>query len=377
MRPRPGRGPTATLAPMNLSGDDGVTEVVSPRAGAGGRIRVLGYPAGSVSGDWVRDLPADCNTHTDAVALPLTTGSQGHRLYGAIYTEDGRLIGDSERAKTNRAWMANAEHIDPPAAVEELTGRTFFAGYNRGIFGHVLLEVLPRLWPQTDLGSYDNMLFYPTRAGRQHSQLRLPSYTKELLGALGADASRAHIVADRPLRLRDVTVSSPAFHLQLGYGPAVTSPFDRISSTFARRTSVRGGDGPRRIYLSRSRLTANSRRADNETAIEDLFRLAGFRTVHPQELAIADQVMLVRGADAVAGCDGSALHLVAFAAPGTQVLAVDSRPVLNQFLIEDFREVDAVHVLAAAAAIGHRAAHWHADLERVQAALALAELTGG
>lgn len=356
---------------------DEVLELVSPGADAGGRIRLLDYPDDAVPAAWSRDLPASCATYADAVALPLTVEPGEHRINGALYTAGGALIADSQRGKANRAWAPNPPHVDLPTDVDTLAGRTLFVGYHRGVFGHVLLEVLTRLWPDLDVGAYDRVLFYPTRAGRTRARLRLPTYARDLLGALGLDPSTAHVVADRPLRVEQVTVTSPAFRLKEGYGPTVTRPFDRIGESFARRTAVRRDDLPARIYLSRSRLADGVRRADNETAVEGLFQRVGFRVVHPQELSIAEQVLMMRGASVVAGCDGSALHLAAFAAPGTRVVAVDSRPVRNQFLVEDFRGLDAVHVLAAAKAIEHRADRWHAELAAVEAALALADLTSG
>lgn len=353
---------------------DEVVELVSPGGGRSGRIRLLGYPADGITADWTRDLPAECGTFTDAVALPLTTQPGEHVVCGAIYTAAGDLVVGSERGKANRAWGANPPTIDPPANLDTIEGATLFAGHYRGIFGHLLLEVLPRLWPDLDLGSYDRVLVYPTRVGRRRELLRLPAYAADLLVALGLDASRARILTDEPLRLAQVTVPSPALRLKVGYAPEVTRPFDRVAAAFeasALSSSWRDRQ-PTQVYLSRSRLSGNVRRAENELELEDLFQRAGFAVVHPQELPIRDQVLLMRGATAVAGCDGSALHLAAFCRPGTQVVAVDSRPVVNQFLVEDFSGLDAVHVLAADDVVQHRSDRWHAEIERVQAALALA-----
>ena len=101
---------------------------------------------------------------------------------------------------------------------------------------------------------------------------------------------------------------------------------------------------------------------------------AGFDVIHPQEMSICEQAIAVGGADVIAGCDGSALHLAVFARPGTVLLALDSRLVPNQFMIDTVRQLDAVHVLASGAPVSDRTVDWVADLGQVQIGLAAAGL---
>jgi capsular polysaccharide biosynthesis protein len=93
--------------------------------------------------------------------------------------------------------------------------------------------------------------------------------------------------------------------------------------------------------------------------------------VHPQELSIPEQIAILRGADVIAGCDGSALHMSAFSRPGTKLLAIDARTVPNQFLVDQARQLDALHVLAVDEALPGRSASWVIQTDRVQAALDL------
>ncbi len=91
------------------------------------------------------------------------------------------------------------------------------------------------------------------------------------------------------------------------------------------------GDDPL-IYLSRSSFhggNAGARRARTDQArdarLDAIFAEAGFRIVHPETLPIGQQIEMVRGAQVLAGLSGSALHLSAFAEPGTRVLIVGDR----------------------------------------------------
>ncbi|MCH1991039.1 glycosyltransferase family 61 protein, partial [Achromobacter xylosoxidans] len=138
----------------------------------------------------------------------------------------------SERGKTNPAWCGNPEQLDelPGPTTQWVDGRTFFAGHHRSNFGHVLLEVLPRFWPDLDYRDFDALLFHPQRAGRRVSWLEPKSYAEELLGAAtGGSQAQLRIVAREPLRIAEVTVASPAFWLKRGFSPQVRTAFDRVA----------------------------------------------------------------------------------------------------------------------------------------------------
>lgn len=352
-------------------------EMLPPRVQSGARIRLLRYPGKFTRISWRDDLPAEFDTHADAVAMPVVEDSQ-RRVLGAMYDRHGQLIRNSERGKTNRAWSGNAPETPLPGVeIERIEGRTFFAGYLRKSFGHVLLENVTRFWPELDFAKFDTLLFYPQGTRRRTSSLDLPPYARDLLtAAAGTALGPLRMVAASPLRLAEITVSSPVFWLKHGFSPAVGRVFERVGANLAGRAPQAETKRPRRIYLSRSHLGAPARRAGNEVEIEQLVAAAGFAVIHPQELAVTEQVALVRAADAIAGCDGSALHLAVFARPGTRLVALDSRPVPNQFIVDHLSGLDAVHVLATSQTAVHRRRDlWQADLGCVEAALAVAGLS--
>ena len=226
--------------------------------------------------------------------------------------------------------------------------------------------MLPRFWPEPDLQAADQVVFYATRVRERSPEPRLAPYAVEVLRALGVDPDRCLMVGNRALRFERLTVASPAFWLKRGFNREVRVPFRRAGNALATAGSTSRAP---RVYLSRSRLGPGPRRALNEAEIERIFEAAGFAVIHPQELPMRDQVSLVRGADVLAGCDGSALHHGAFARPGTALLALDSRVVPNQFMIDQIAGLAAVHALVVEGTPGGRADDWTADLDRVRAAL--------
>lgn len=348
-----------------------------PALAWGGRLRLVGYPSAEIATSWGTDLDVALATHDGAVALPLASGGRrGQLVLGALYERHGCLIPDSQRAKANRAWSGNPDAVDLPPSADRvhLSGRTFFGGYLLHVFGHLLLETLPRFWPDLDYGAFDHVLLYPTRVSRGGTQPCFEPHEVDVLTALGVDSDTAVMVGDRPLQLEEVTVSTSAMCLKSAVDPAFLAAFDRVKAAL-QGGAVRVTDSDRRVYLSRSRLSDRFRRATNEAEIEALFAATGFQVVHPQELTIAQQVALVGSAAAIAGCDGSALHLAAFATPGTTLLALDSRVVINQFMVDLVRGLDAVHVLAVDAPIDQRSAAWRADVDLVRSGLVAAGLS--
>ena len=340
-----------------------------------GRVRLVGYPADLAGRSWTGpDLDLRVRTYEGARALPLRAGGPGgQRILGCVYDRAGRVVVDSERAKLNRAWAGNPSRMPAPedaSAGERLPGRTLFAGHRRPAFGHFLLEIMPRLWPELDYRAFDHVLLYPTRVG-ERSRGPLDPYAVDLLSALGVDASRI-VMVDRLIITDELTVTTPALVLKHAVDPRLVDPFDRATS------GLLGADLPPttrpRIYLSRSRLSPRLRRAENEAQIEALLRTLGFEVLHPQEMSITAQIAAVRAAAVIAGCDGSALHLAAFARPGTTLLAIDSRLVENQLMLDVVRGIDAVHVLAPVHGPTLRDEPWLADLDLVSAATSLAGL---
>ncbi len=362
---------------MSSPPSDTNVRAAGPRSEPPGMVRLVGFPEDEGT-TWRADLGVELRTYAEATATPLAYSELvDHQIVGAVYDAHGRLVIDSERAKWNRAWAGNPSRLDLGGRdlPERVPGRTFFAGHLRASFGHVLLEVLPRFWPAHDYASYDSVVFYPTRVTRRSKDLRLEDYAVTLLSALDVDPARARLISGKSLVFDDLTVSTAPFFLQAAFNSCATMPFDRIAQRLATSEPVAALDPtPRRIYLSRSHLQSG-RRASNEDAIEAVVQAAGFTVLHPEELPIATQVAAVRGAEAIAGCDGSALHLAAFAKPGTQLLGIDSRVVTNQFMVDHARQLDAVHVLSVATALTNRSDVWLADLDMVRCGLDLLGLT--
>lgn len=330
----------------------------------GGRLRLLHYPPDARPQVRIGRFTMHVRTYRHAVALPVRENVELTRFHGAVYTSDGDLVGASQRAKPGRKYHRNAPHLVdlPSAAAERLAGRTFFAGQLAYQFGHVLLESLPRFWPALDYGAYDNFVVYPNR--QRDEAVEIPELLQRVLALVGVRPERIRAVTGRPLVFDSLDVAVAPLRVGAAADPRLLDVFDRVARQVASNRSLDRACLPRLVYLSRSRLD-DRRRATNESAIEAMMIDRGFAVVHPQDSDLEWQVALAGNADVLAGCDGSALHLAAFARPGCRVLALDTRSTPNQFLLEQLRSLDAVHAWVAADRLTSRVDTWTADLRRV------------
>ena len=172
-------------------------------------------------------------------------------------------------------------------------------------YGHVLMEALPRLW------AFDRV--DPDRTVVSGVALT-PSYVK-MLTCLNVNLER-YVHLKHPLLCDRLLIPSVPVVRREYIHPVAWETFARLG-TLAEQSSCPVAE---RIYLSRSR--AAGRELRNEAEIEQIFADRGFLIVHPQDLAIEDQVRLFANARLIAGSGGSAMHNAVFARPDARVLIV-------------------------------------------------------
>jgi capsular polysaccharide biosynthesis protein len=332
-----------------------------------GRVRVLHAALEVISDVRVTNLPMQADSYENAVALPVVR-TPDNRFHGAMYDRTGQLIRASQRARPGPRWRSNPDRIDDQLATDaiHLPGQTFFGGQLNHVFGHVLLETLARFWRPLDYSTYDQVVLYPNI---QPERLVVVSdLTRQALELAGVWAERIRVVERRPMRFDHLDVVQSPIRLGRAVDPRLARAFDQIADRVEPMSTL--GSDPR-VYLSRRRLGEEHRLTTNEDEIEAMMTAEGFVVVHPQELPLRDQVVMARRAKIIAGCDGSALHVAAFARPGTKLLALDSRRTPNQLLLGWARGLDAVHVAALNGKLTDRLESWSADLDRVRDGLEL------
>ena len=250
------------------------------------------------------------------------TGRDGQpitRWQAGVYRRSGTVCSLSMLDRAAGPWT---EPHDPavidPAEVPARPGPAVYGGLLFHHFGHFLLESTNRLWWPLRHGFTGPILF-------QHTQPEeaVPAFIRrffELLGLAGQV-----VVTNRPLAFETIIVPERSMVIRRSIHRDFRLPFAWAATAAERAAGAAGGGG--RVYLSRTRL--GLRTSPGEEVLERDFAQEGFTIAYPETLSLDRQILLVRGADRVAGLAGSAMHCLLFGRGGSRVLYLSHPPEIN------------------------------------------------
>lgn len=201
--------------------------------------------------------------------------------------------------------------IDEPCIV--------YAGWGIAIYGHVLIEFLPKL----------RAIYRAEILGNKRPKLlvqsNIPIWHIEILDTLFGIKS-ADLVYFNPNQERILLRSAIAPGLVMqpdGFLPYMSEVIDWIKATCVKEQKQ---PLPRRIYLSRALFKESHtkhRKFENESNIAAIASIEfGFSVINPETLPWATQVALFAGAEAIVGEFGSGLHAAMFSPAETKVLSI-------------------------------------------------------
>jgi len=203
----------------------------------------------------------------------------------------------------------------PPRILEEPGQCVMLVGPGYEIYGHWLVDFLPKLH-LLRMGGHDLASL----------KFLIPSSTPEFgtrwlefLGIRPAQLIRYEPFFDR-VRVEQLLI------------PTVVRTNSRVSPVFAAAVGGlkelmphAGGDRPAypsRIFISRAKANRHARWLNNRERIETMAQESGFTIVHPEHMTLLEQMQLFAGAREIIGEYGSALHGSIFAPAGTVVCAL-------------------------------------------------------
>ncbi len=204
---------------------------------------------------------------------------------------------------------------DQPEYVgQTLSGRWLWGGVLWAHFGHFLVESTARLWALQDVSPpVDGIIFIPKRPGLE-TEIR--DFHRRFIDQLAPGL--AIYVAGEPTQVEQLVVPGQGF----GLGPitAGTPKFRNfIHSRFARNIMP---DGPKRLYVSRSKLGLRKGGLIGEEYLETLLEQQGYTIFHPQDHSLEVQLAHYKAARQIVAADGSALHLFAMVGRPDQRVAM-------------------------------------------------------
>jgi capsular polysaccharide biosynthesis protein len=197
------------------------------------------------------------------------------------------------------------QHVMP---TEELPGSYYLLdAENSGHFGHLMTEVISRLWGWDAAKADDPDLRAIFRI--RHANERDPRLERMLLTAFGI-AEHDITWIDHPVYVESLYAATPMFH---NSRPHYVHP--QIRETWRRiRAGLPADPGPTwdKVFVSRPD-TFGNRRCLNRPEVERHFADAGFHVIYPEQHSLSRQAEIFSSARVVAGFAGSALFNTLFA----------------------------------------------------------------
>lgn len=240
-----------------------------------------------------------------------------------VVTTDGMLLPDTFRHPERpflthpnmTVWDANSYLSPDLGEPRRLTGRWFYAdNVMRGHFGHAMTEQLSKLWGWAEARRRwpDIGVLVTARPGAGE----LAPWEYELLHAAGVPRDAIRLQTG-PVRVETLVAGTPAYEID-GYVHAVMRDvYDRVGASLAARSTMT--TFPERVFLTRG---PERRQCTNSAEVHGVFAAHGFEIVLPEQLALSDQVALVRHAKVVAGFGGSAMFHTALTSTPKRVLVL-------------------------------------------------------
>lgn len=251
---------------------------------------------------------------------PATQSLRKGRFDGGVYRPDGTLWPAGASAYLNHENIAPAR-VEPDRS-RRLRGRYLFAGLVQNLhFGHFLTENTTRLWGLDHIGPVDGILYL----GRYPNQ-PLADYIVDLFRVFAPGVPLVPVTDQVQV---DLLLAPQALCFPMGAlsGHPLNRTFfkARIDALPPAPTPL-----PKRVFVSRSRLSRAAARFVLEEAIDANFRAQGYRVIHPETLSVREQLRLYAHASHLVFSEGSAIHLYALAArPGQKVYFIWRRQVMH------------------------------------------------
>jgi len=273
--------------------------------------------------------------YVEVVCRPGGVVTQGHVLLPESHRHIARRRPNNRFAPTVSSTAARLRRRVPVARdLEE--PHFFWDSEFRGHFGHVMTEMLSRLWALDEARRHHPGLRI-LMATSPNKEADLTAHEVAVLAAFGVVPEEITFLRE-PARVRTLLAATPMFSQPEVVHPEIAAVWDRLGDHLAGQAPDRldGRPYPRRIFVSRR---GGLRACRNAAEVEALFAGAGFAVVHPEAHRMAVQARLFREADVIAGYAGSGLFNAMLADTPKRLVMISSETytVQNEWMIAAVR----------------------------------------
>jgi capsular polysaccharide biosynthesis protein len=243
------------------------------------------------------------------------------------------------------------EHVRPQETIE---GAFYLLdSENSGHFGHLMTEVISRLWgwERAKQVNPDLKVIFRVRYVNE----RNPELEQAVFAAYGIRPDDI-VWVDHPVYLQTAYGATPMFHNATPHyvHPQIRAVWRRLREGLDRSGSPRFD----RVFLSR-RDTLGNRRCLNRAEVEQRFAAEGFEIVYPEDYPMRHQAGMLEHARVVAGFGGSAMFNTLFAEHLEKMIVLNQEgyTARNEHLIALALGVD-IHYLWSVPQVQHPEGGW-------------------
>ena len=206
----------------------------------------------------------------------------------------------------------------PPRWLEQAFS---LVGVHSGVFGHWMIEFLPRLWAYLQRPGFDSV---PILIDKQ-----MPPQHREALELFVGPQHPIIVLEPREnVRVERLWCCSMPIYMSVGQKPGANYVGDMwavdpdgflalLDKVRPNLDAVARLPEPKRLYLKRKPF--QKRKLVNGEEVERWFVDRGFDAFDFADLSFLEQIKLIRSAELVVGPDSSAFYMIMFARPGTKV----------------------------------------------------------
>ncbi|UFS65358.1 glycosyltransferase family 61 protein [Paracoccus denitrificans] len=232
----------------------------------------------------------------DAVVVPPTT-MIGRPICGVVSD-----LGDCPHAATWRGGIRMTRAVtEKTGPGKRLKGKHMWGGLYYGHFGHFMTETMSRCWA-FDHDEIETVIFVPKHPDLQDFQ----KYQSEFWELLNLKVKVT--IAREPISVEELYVPGQGFGL--GRIAKGTPEFRARMRQIAERLPA---DNPRKIYISRTKFNGRGGIVAESVMERNMIR-NGYEIMHPEKMALTDQLRYYKSASHILGVDSSAFHIAGMVA---------------------------------------------------------------
>ena len=203
-------------------------------------------------------------------------------------------------------------------------------------WGHFLMDIVQRLWY---LLEDDCQLPICFSAWENNPDNKWSGNFLEFLELFGIKRDRIRIVYE-PTKFKKVIVPAQAIYPGEYYHPKYIEIFDRVTkAAMCKETAIKSF--PEKIYLSRQKLKAASKKEVGEAQIEKEFLRNGFTSLYFERLSVVEQIQYLNCCKEVAAISGTLTHNLLFCQNPVHLIYLNksSIPLHFQMMVNEIRDL--------------------------------------